>query len=615
MKKIFFSLFFLVFSLEVKSLEKCEWNNNEAKPCLVVTKTPNSSSFGEKNINKISITKKNISNSGALDINDLLKIVNGLDVFQSGEKGQQTSVFTRGSESNHTLVLLNGIAINDQSVTDGLHDFGQDFISTIQQIDVYKGSNGVHFGPNAIAGAINLITDIDYKNNYTLGGSNKNNFNLNYNTTKITDNNWHLNFKGSVNNNETKSAIANGKEKDGSRNYQVNLNGVKWLGKSMKLKSTLYGRKTKSDYDGSASDEMGYVADNKMYSIQSGLEHRTKNTESDLKIHYHKYDREYENSGFLDEYYSESLVLRGERNFEKNSLFSYGYGGEYKYDWGNFENRGSYNASTRGHMKNLGLFSNFGYKLNENQIFSFYLRADNHNTTDLNETYKVNFSQQIGNVNLNGSHSTGLRNPTLYELYGTDNYGIKGNASIDPEKSKTNEFTVDYDYNENISFKSTAYKTTIFDRIESNAAYSRHENMKTDIKQRGLENAISFKNEHHAFSLFNTFSKSRKDNGQAQNRRPDLSYGANYYAKIKNSPIGSFNVNMNYKHTGKYTDWDGINNSRQKSVDIINLSINKKIFGNSISFDIKNLLDKRYEKPATYSQDGRRISVNFKKTY
>ena len=100
----------------------------------------------------------------------MLKIVNGLDVFQSGEKGQQTSVFTRGSESNHTLVLLNGIAINDQSVTDGLHDFGQDFISTIQQIDVYKGSNGVHFGPNAIAGAINLITDIDYKNNYTLGG-------------------------------------------------------------------------------------------------------------------------------------------------------------------------------------------------------------------------------------------------------------------------------------------------------------------------------------------------------------------------------------------------------------------------------------------------------------
>ena len=338
-------------------------------------------------------------------MNDVLKIVNGLDVFQSGEKGQQTSVFTRGSESNHTLVLLNGVAINDQSVTDGLHDFGQDFINTLQQVDIYKGSSGVHFGPNAIAGAINFITDVDYDNSYTIGGSNENNLNLNYNKTKITSNDWHINFKGSLNNNETKSAIAKGKETDSSKNYQINLNGVKWLSDNIKFKSTLYGRKTKSDYDGSATNERGFVSDNKMYALQSGLEHKTKNSESDLKIHYHKYDRDYANNGFLDEYYSESLVLRGERNFKKNSSVSFGYGGEYKYDWGNFENRGSYNASTKGHMENLGLFSNLGYKLNENQILSLYLRTDNHNTTDLNETYKLNFSQQFRKINLNGSHT------------------------------------------------------------------------------------------------------------------------------------------------------------------------------------------------------------------
>ena len=57
--------------------------------------------------------------------------------------------------------------------------------------------------------------------------------------------------------------------------------------------------------------------------------------------------------------------------------------------------------------------------------------------------------------------------------------------------------------------------------------------MKTDIKQEGLENTVSFKNNNHTFSLFSHFSKSRKDNGQAQNRRPDLSYGANYSAKLK----------------------------------------------------------------------------------
>ena len=616
MKKILIGIFLLIFStIEVFSLEKCEWKNDEGKPCLIISKTPNTSSVSKKNINKISITKEEIVNSGAVDVNDVLKLINGLDVFQSGTKGQTTSIFTRGSESNHTLVLLNGVAINDQSVTDGLHDFGQDFIYSLQQVDVYKGSNGAHFGPSAIAGAINFITDIDYSNSLSMGGSNGENVNLNYNTTKITNNEWHLNFKGTLNNNETKSAIANGVEKDGSRNYQINLNGVKWLGENLKFKSTLYGRKTKADYDGSATDETGYVSNNKMYAFQTGLEHRTNNSESDLKVHYHKYDREYENSGYLDEYYSESLVLKGERNFERNSSLSFGYGSEYKYDWGNFENRGSYNASTKGHMKNFGIFSNLGYKLNESQTVSVYLRADNHNTTDLNETYKVNFSQQLGKINLNGSHTTGLRNPTLYELYGTDNYGIKGNTNLDPEKSKTNEVTLNYIFDEKISLKSTAYKTTIFDRIESNAAYTQHENMKTDINQEGLENSISFKSDNQMFSLFNNFSKSRKDTGQAQNRRPDLSYGANYFKKIRKSPIGEVIMNVNYKHTGKYTDWDGSKNSVQESVDLVDLSIKKKLSDNLISLNIKNLFNKNYEKPATYSQDKRKISINFQRSY
>ena len=53
-----------------------------------------------------------------------------------------------------------------------------------------------------------------------------------------------------------------------SKNYQINLNGVKWLTDNIKFKSTLYGRKTKSDYDGSATNERGFVSDNKMYALQ-----------------------------------------------------------------------------------------------------------------------------------------------------------------------------------------------------------------------------------------------------------------------------------------------------------------------------------------------------------
>ena len=51
-----------------------------------------------------------------------------------------------------------------------------------------------------------------------------------------------------------------------------------------------------------------------------------------------------------------------------NNKISLGYGSEYKYDWGSFENRGGYNASTKGHMKDLGFFANAGYKINDNQL-------------------------------------------------------------------------------------------------------------------------------------------------------------------------------------------------------------------------------------------------------
>ena len=80
----------------------------------------------------------------------MINKISGIDYYQTGQKGQQAAIFMRGSESNHTLVTLNGIPINDQSTTNGLHDFGQDFIQTIHQVEVYKGSNGAIFGPDAM---------------------------------------------------------------------------------------------------------------------------------------------------------------------------------------------------------------------------------------------------------------------------------------------------------------------------------------------------------------------------------------------------------------------------------------------------------------------------------
>ena len=614
--RILLSIFFIIsVNVKAEDLKNCEFKNDKGISCLTITKTPNSSTYSELGVNKIIITKEDINKSGAVDANDVLNLVFGLEVFQSGPKGQSTSIFTRGSESNHTLVMINGVAINDQSVTDGLHDFGQDFIQNIQQIEVYKGSSGAHFGPSAIAGAINFITAIDYTNSHSISGVSEKNNSLASNYTKITDNGWHLNLKGSGTISETDSAIANGSEYDGSENTQINLNSEKWINDNLKFRSNFYSRKTVADYDGSANDELGYVSDNRMHTFQTGLEHISKNSENNLIFHYHNYDREYENSGVLDEYDSESLVVKGERKIKSTSKLSFGYGTEYKYDWGAFENRGSYTASTKGHTKDFGIFGNAGYKFTERSILSIYGRSDDHNTTGRNQTYKINFTKIFEKFKIGLIHSTGLRNPTLYELYGSDNYGIGGNVNLKPEKSETNELSVKYNILENLSFNSTAYRSKVYDQIESNAAYSKHENELININQEGLENELTFDGNEQRFSIFNTFSKSRKTNGQTQNRRPDLSYGVNYSKKLSLNQVGIFNLNLNYKYTGQYIDWDGVANSKQKSTDIIDISLTKNLLGNTFFLKLSNLLNERYEKPATYSQDGRQIKFGFKSVF
>ena len=94
-----------------------------------------------------------------------------------------------------------------------------------------------------------------------------------------------------------------------------------------------------------------------------------------------------------------------------------------------------------------------------------------------------------------------------------------------------------------------------------------------------MENELLLKGNNESLSIYNIFSKSRKTNGQAQSRRPDLTYGINYLKKKLPSPVGLINLNLNYKYTGKYIDWDGSANSKQKSTDIIDLSLTKNLLG------------------------------------
>jgi len=354
-----------------------------------------------------------------------------------------------------------------------------------------------------------------------------------------------------------------------------------------------------------------------MYATQFGFDHQKENLKDYITFHFHTYDREYNESEIIDEYLSKTFVSRTERQIEFSDNLSFGFGGEYKYDWGEFENRGSYSASTKGHVYNKGVFSNVGFKPYKNTIVSLYGRSDQHKTTGSNNTRKINIAQFFDKFKFGFTHSTGLRNPSLYELYGTDNQGYSGNSSLDPEKSKSNEIFGEYSLTENFLVSLTGFRSNIFDHVEYKNNTYVNDLSKTDLNQSGVESKISWKGEGKKISIFANSLSSKKMNGMDQLRRPEKTYGARYEKKLRTDYFGDLKLLLKYQHYGKHWDTHSSNWSTilMDSTDIADLSLLKKFQSYNWSLKITNLFDENFQRPHGYAQDGRRIKFEFSRKY
>ena len=523
-------------------------------------------------------------------------------------------MFMRGTGSNHTLVMINGIAINDQSTTQGLHDFGVDFIQTIQQIEVYPGSSAVHFGTNAVGGAVNIIMTGDYKDSFSLASDNSANYELSGNKVFIYDE-ASLNIKlGSVKN-ETISARGNSSdEKDAVKNYSTNINYEKFLNDNLRFYNTVYLRRTKAEYDNSNTNQTGYEGNNKMGSLQFGLENQVGSKKKNFILYYNLYDREYDERGVIDTYESEVLGLKYDLSRVISDKISFGAGSEYKYDWGYFDNNGSYKASTKGQSDNLALYSNLGWNIFQNSNVSLFGRIDDHKQTGRNNTYKLNFEQGFEKLNLGISYMNGLRNPTLYEMFGTDNFGYSGNRDLKPEKSNTYEIYSNIKFNENLNLTLSAFRSNIENNIEYINNKYQNDNDNINLNQSGFNNHLNFQLNDTSINLFSSFLSSKKENGADQLRRPEKNYGLNLSQKFHNSFLGNLNFNFSYNHYGKHFDTHSSNFStiEMDSTDIIDLKITKKLNNNYFYIKVTNALNENYQKPHGYNQENRVLKFGIK---
>lgn len=118
----------------------------------------------EKNIADVGrsisvITAADIQVSGVNSIEELLSQQAGMYIVGTGQNpGMTGSIFTRGSNSNQTLILIDGVRITDPSAINNSIDVSELSLANIERIEIVRGSHSTLYGSSAIGGVINIIT-------------------------------------------------------------------------------------------------------------------------------------------------------------------------------------------------------------------------------------------------------------------------------------------------------------------------------------------------------------------------------------------------------------------------------------------------------------------------
>lgn len=157
-------------------------------------------------------------------IGDALQSVPGVTVAARGGLGGQTSAFLRGGNSSQTLVLIDGVRINDLTSPNGAFDFGTLMTGNIGQVEVLRGPNSIIWGSQAIGGVVNIQSlapadGLEGRLGAEYGAADTKGMNANIAGTSGA---FEGSFGGSYVDAQGISALAGGTERDGFENVAGN---------------------------------------------------------------------------------------------------------------------------------------------------------------------------------------------------------------------------------------------------------------------------------------------------------------------------------------------------------------------------------------------------------
>lgn len=406
------------------------------------------------------LTDADIKQSQAVVAVDLLAQTPGLTFARNGGVGAATQVYIRGAESSQTVVLIDGVQLNDPSQTAGGFDFGNLLTSSFSRIEILRGAQSTLYGSQAIGGVISITTadptGAPGAGITAEGGSND----TGYVSGDIGGKNGGLAWRVSGNWYGT-SGIPDFDEKlGGVRRDASQIGGTSGqlrydVTPDVQLDLRGYYSVARTDFDGYDTPKTGYFSfgDDNEYGKTSdvlgyaGLTLRSpdRTLTNRVAIHYTETDtHEYDPDGPADPYYSLPLTLTFYgigRNQRAEYQGTWAISPDYQLVFGAQHERSSlltdspiYDYPAPMPLENHATIDS-GYAQLQGEVLSGltltagerYDRHDvygGHSTGALAAAWALNDNTTI----LRASFSQGFKAPSLYELY--SNYG---NQTLRPE--------------------------------------------------------------------------------------------------------------------------------------------------------------------------------------
>jgi vitamin B12 transporter len=560
------------------------------------------------------ITADQIKRQNAKDLQQALKLTPGLNINANGGPGTVSGVHIRGAESDHTLVLINGMRVN--SNTDGGFDFSAIPADMIESIEVVRGPQSGLYGSDAMGGVINVITrkgtstPLGASATLTAGelGMVEGSINL-YGGNATIDFNSALSYYTLQDHDIAKNN--DGTEDDPYERLSLYNNiGLNVAGDGRADLSIWY---VKDDSDLDAYQGMDNPLDHsekeKTFVSLSASKPFSEIYTQSLKVGYSRQTYEGFVSGMfggINEFETDSYdaSLQADITVADSDTFSIGYDTRLT----EAENAGNFDKEDR---TQHAVFIRNAWNWHEALYLNLSGRYDSYSDIDDKATWKADASwYALASTRLHGSVGTAYRAPTMNDIYFT--YGGPARDYLEPEESLSFDIGLQqYWMDDKLMADITYFQSDIEELIEwtptspGSAVWEPRNVAEAEI--RGVEVRASIKPskvfDANAFVTF--LDTENPDTGKELARRADINAGVSVYWNY--CDCGSIYSDVTY--TGSAYD-DADNLTELDSYTLIGLGTRYQIRdGLEIFGHISNLTDEDYETAAGYGTVGRIASI------